>query len=93
MALDLNSISALVGMVTVILDKAKDAAPGVLESAKKLAASAQDLVSQVKSSLDDLLHPTMTPEQTKAALDSASKKLDAALKAVEDAPVPKEETE
>jgi ABC-type transporter Mla subunit MlaD len=86
MALDLGTINNVVAIVTGILDKAKDAAPTILEGAKALAAATQTFVDKVKSSIGSFTN--MTQEQTKTALDNLSAKLDAALEAVQGAPTP-----
>lgn len=90
MALDLSTITNVVNVVTDVLDKAKDAAPGLLDAAKKLAAGADDLVKEAMANVTALASrfSTMTPEQTDAALNDAQKRLDDALKSVQAAPTP-----
>jgi hypothetical protein len=88
MALDLKDIQDAVALATGILDKAKDAAPAVLDAAKGLVSAASNLVTTAKANLDEILHPTMTAEETVAALDQARKDLDVSLEAVRTAPTP-----
>jgi hypothetical protein len=91
--MEFAAIASIVSVVLGFLDKAKTAAPPILEAAKNLADGAMNLVEKAKANIQNVIHPTMTPEETRAALDVMRTDLDIALADVRNAVPPPLSTE
>lgn len=77
--MEFAAIAGVVSTILGFLEKAKTAAPPILEAAQNLATGAMDLVERAKASISDVVNPKMTPEETAVALETMRRELDVAL--------------
>lgn len=77
--MEFAAIASVVSVVLGFLEKAKDASPAILEAAQGLADGAMNLVEKAKASIDGITHPTMTPAEVLAAMESMRSDLNIAL--------------
>lgn len=80
--INFESVQQVVETAKNFLSEVQGAAPILVDAAKGLVDQAKSIVETVKGGLDELIHPTMTPAETAAALDQMQVDLDGALAVV-----------